>query len=82
MGKDTRTFARGIEEKGERAAGRERFRDSEGVELRANSPLRRGLFTLSPTDLCIIHLSLPAPLKLFGVALAKPLFYLINRYHT
>ena len=26
-------------EKGERAAGRERFRDSEGVGLRANSPL-------------------------------------------
>ncbi len=35
-------FAWGIEEKGERAAGRERFRDSEGVGLRANSPLRRG----------------------------------------
>ena len=32
----------GIEEKGEQAAGRERFRDSEGVGLRANSPLRRG----------------------------------------
>ena len=39
---DTRTFAWGIEEKGEQAAGRERFRDSEGVGLRANSPLRRG----------------------------------------
>ena len=35
-------FAWGIEEKGEQAAGRERFRDSEGVGLRANSPLRRG----------------------------------------
>ena len=35
-------FCVGIEEKGERAAGRERFRDSEGVGLRANSPLRRG----------------------------------------
>ena len=32
-------FVWGIEEKGERAAGRERFRDSEGVGLRANSPL-------------------------------------------
>ena len=31
MGKDTRTFARGIGEKGERAAGRERFRDSDMV---------------------------------------------------
>ena len=87
---DTRTFAWGIEEKGEQAAGRERFRDSEGVGLRENNPsagvpgnsterlmrslsvpaksrpenailpLLRRLFALSPTDLCIIHLSLPA----------------------
>ena len=40
--KGTWTFACGIEEKGAREAGRERFRDSEGVGLRENNPLRRG----------------------------------------
>ena len=53
-------FCIGIEEKGEQAAGRERFRDSEGVGLRANS--RRS----------IIHLSLPAARSPFsGQAVKK-----------
>ena len=74
----------GIEEKGEQAAGRERFRDSEGVGLRANSPLRRGpgQFDRTPDAFALSARKIasgkrdfaPAPLKLFGVAFAKPLF--------
>ena len=37
----------------------------------AISPLLRGLFSLSPTDLCIIHLSLPASRTPFSGQVVK-----------
>ena len=56
---ETWTFTWGIEEKGAREAGREWFRDSEGVGLRENNPLR------------IIHLSLPASRTPFSGQVVK-----------
>ena len=59
-----------------RARGRQGEKGSgipRGVGLRENSPLRRGpgQFSLSPTDLCIIHLSLPASRTPFSGQVVK-----------
>ncbi len=70
-------------------AGTESERIRRSVELPGT--LRRGLFALSPTPSESLNLSLPAACSPFSSiphakvrvsTTTKPLFYLINRYHT
>ena len=65
--------------------------NASGVRSNCPGPLRRGLFALSPTPSESLNLSLPAACSPFSSiphakvrvsTTTKPLFYLINRYHT